>query len=104
MSNPEGHSIAWQSLLESLPDGTALIDGHGVMHYVNAELAHLTGYTHDELVGQNVLMLIPPNLRPMEGEARRQYARDPDSRIMWNDRELNVLRKDGTERSVDFAL
>ena len=103
MSTPE-LSISWQSLLESLPDGTALIDARGVMHYVNAELAYLTGYSREELVGQNVLMLIPPTLRPMEGEARRQYARDPESRILWNDRDLSVLRKDGTERSVDFAL
>jgi diguanylate cyclase (GGDEF)-like protein/PAS domain S-box-containing protein len=104
VSTPEGLSISWPSLLEALPDGTALIDGHGVMHYVNAELAYLTGYTREELVGQNVQILIPPALRPMEGEARREYARDPDSRIIWNDRELTVLCKDGTERSVDFAL
>jgi len=104
VSSPEGLSISWPSLLEALPDGTALIDGHGVMHYVNAELAYLTGYTREELVGQNVQILIPPALRPMEGEARREYARDPDSRIIWNDRELTVLCKDGTERSVDFAL
>lgn len=104
MSTPEDLSIAWQSLLEALPDGTALIDLHGVMHYVNAELAYLTGYTHDELVGQNVQILIPPVLRPMEGEARRQYAREPDSRLIWNDRALTVLCKDGSERSVDFAL
>ena len=104
MSTPEDLSISWQDLLEALPDGTALIDVHGVMHYANAELAYLTGYTHDELVGQNVQMLIPPVLRPMEGEARRQYAQDPDTRIIWNDRELTVLCKDGTERSVDFAL
>ena len=103
MSTPE-LSISWQSLLESLPDGTALIDARGVMHYVNSELGYLTGYSREELVGQNVLMLIPPTLRPMEGEARRQYERDPDSRIIWNDRDLSVLRKDGTERSVDFAL
>jgi diguanylate cyclase (GGDEF)-like protein/PAS domain S-box-containing protein len=104
MSTPEDLSISWQSLLEALPDGTALIDGHGVMHYVNAELANLTGYTHDELVGQNVQILIPPNLRPMEGEARREYAKDPDSRLIWNDRDLTVLCKDGSVRSVDFAL
>jgi diguanylate cyclase (GGDEF)-like protein/PAS domain S-box-containing protein len=104
VNTPEGLSISWPSLLEALPDGTALIDGHGVMHYVNAELAYLTGYTRDELVGQNVQILIPPALRPMEGEARREYARDPDARIIWNDRELTVLCKDGTERSVDFAL
>jgi Amt family ammonium transporter len=74
------------------------------MHYVNAELTCLTGYTREELVGQNVQILIPPVLQPMEDEARRQYARDPDVRIIWNDRELTVLCKDGSERSVDFAL
>ena len=104
MSVPEELSISWQSLLESLPDGSALIDGHGVMHFVNAELANLTGYSREELVGQNVAMLIPPDLRPLEGEARRQYARDPETRIIWNDRDLSVLQKNGTVRSVDFAL
>jgi Amt family ammonium transporter len=104
VSTPEDLSISWQSLLEALPDGTALIDVNGVMHYVNAELAYLTGYTHDELVGRNVEILIPPALEPMVGEARRRYARDPDARIIWNDRELTVLRKDGSELSVDFAL
>ncbi len=104
MSTREDRSISWQSLLEALPDGTALLDGHGVMRYVNSELAYLTGYTREELVGQNVQMLIPPELRPMEGEARRLYARDPESRIIWSDRGLSVLQKDGSVRSVDFAL
>jgi diguanylate cyclase (GGDEF)-like protein/PAS domain S-box-containing protein len=104
VTSPEELSISWQSLLEALPDGTALIDGHGVMHYVNEELTLITGYARDELVGQNVLMLVPPEFRAMEGEARQRYARDPESRILWNDRELTVLCKDGTARSVDFAL
>ena len=104
VTSPEQLSISWQSLVEALPDGTALIDHRGVMFYVNAELAYLTGYTRDELVGQNVQILIPPDLRPLESEARHQLARNPDSRIIWNDRNLAVLQKDGTERSVDFAL
>ena len=104
MSFLEEHSLSWQSLLESLPDGTALIDFHGVMHYVNEELSQLTGYAREELVGQNVQMLVPPQMREFEGEARREYARDPTTRLIWNDRNLSVLRKDGSELSVDFAL
>ncbi len=104
MTTPDDLSISWQSLLEALPDGTALIDVRGVMHYVNSELAFLTGYTRDELIGENVQMLIPPKLKSMEGEARRQYSRHPTSRLIWNDRDLTVLCKDGSERSVDFAL
>jgi diguanylate cyclase (GGDEF)-like protein/PAS domain S-box-containing protein len=97
-------NLSWQSLMEAMPDGTALIDGHGVMRYVNELLSELTGYSRDELVGQNVQMLVPPRLGTMEDEARRQYARDPDSRIIWSDRDLTVLRKDGSELPVDFAL
>ena len=100
----EEHSASWQSLLEALPDGTALIDIYGVMHYVNNELSHLTGYTREELVGQNVQMLVPLQLRPLEGEARSEIVRVPNSRLLWNDRNLSVLRKDGSELSVDFAL
>ncbi len=90
--------------MEAMPDGTALIDNLGIMHFVNDELSQLTGYARGELVGQNVQMLVPSRLRQLEGEARNVYARDPRTRIMWNDRELTVLRKDGTELPVDFAL
>lgn len=104
VSSTEEHSLSWPNLLEALPDGTALIDVHGVMQYVNAELSRLTGYRRDELVGQNVQILVPPQLRSMEDEARREYIRDPERRLVWNDRHLSVLRKDGSELPVDFAL
>lgn len=104
VSSLQEHSLSWQNLLEALPDGTALIDVFGVMQYVNAELSHLTGYSREELVGQNVQILVPPQLRPMEDEARREYGRDPERRLIWNDRNLSVLRKDGSELPVDFAL
>jgi diguanylate cyclase (GGDEF)-like protein/PAS domain S-box-containing protein len=104
MSSLEEVTLSWQNLLEALPDGTALIDAAGVMQFVNAELTHLTGYSREELVGQNVQILVPPQLRPMEGEARREYIRDPERRLIWNDRNLSVLRKDGSELPVDFAL
>ena len=63
MSFFEDMTLPWQSLLEAMPDGTALIDSHGVIQYVNELLAQLTGYSRDELVGQNVEMLVPPRLR-----------------------------------------
>ena len=104
MSFFEDHSLSWQSLLEALPDGTALIDGHGTMLFVNDLLSSLTGYSRDELTGQNVEMLVPPQHRSMEFAARDQHARDPSTRIIWSDQDLTVLRKDGSELSVDFAL
>jgi diguanylate cyclase (GGDEF)-like protein/PAS domain S-box-containing protein len=104
MSSGEGVSISWQSLLEAMPDGTALIDRDGTMRYVNGLLSDLTGYAREELVGQNVQMLVPPELRELEGEARREFARDPNTRIIWSDRDLTVMCADGTKLAVDFAL
>jgi len=63
------------------------------MHYANAELAYLTGYTHDELVGQNVQMLILRFCVRWRERRDDSNAQDPDTRIIWNDRELTVLCK-----------
>jgi diguanylate cyclase (GGDEF)-like protein/PAS domain S-box-containing protein len=100
----EDEALSWQSLVEALPDGTALLDERGVMRYVNELLTVLTGFSRDELVGQSVQMLVPPRHRNAESQARQQYLRDRDTRLIWSDRDLSVLRRDGSELSVDFAL
>jgi len=88
----------------STPDGTALIDGHGTMLFVNDLLSSLTGYTREELTDENVQMLVPPQHKNKEFDARNEHARNPNTRIIWSDQDLTVLRKDGSELLVDFAL
>ena len=100
----DNHPVSWDPLLEALPDGTALLDDAGVMHYVNQRLAHMTGYTREELVSQNVMMLVPARLRNLEHTVRVKHSQNPETPIIWSDQELFALRKDGTELSVDFAL
>ena len=100
----EQHPLSWDRLLEALPDGTALLDDMGVMHYVNQRLASMTGYTREELLGQNVMMLVPPRLKSLEQTARFESSQHPDTPIIWSDQELFALRKDGSELSVDFAM
>jgi Amt family ammonium transporter len=104
VSTLEGHPLSWHHLIEALPDGTALLDQRGVIHYVNDLLVSLTGYEREELVGQNVQMLVPPRHHEAEMIARHEHARDPNTRLIWSDGDLTVLRRDGTELSVDFAL
>jgi diguanylate cyclase (GGDEF)-like protein/PAS domain S-box-containing protein len=97
-------SLTWRSIFEALPDGCALLDSHGVMRHVNDLLTALTGYERSDLEGQNVEMLIPPRHYDLELIARREVARSPSSRLVWSDQDLSVLRKDGSELPVDFAL
>jgi two-component system, sensor histidine kinase PdtaS len=100
----DAHPQAWSLILEALPDGTALLDPHGVMCQVNAALSRLSGYSRDELVGQSVMMLVPTRLRGLEGSARRHSARNRETPLIWSNQELSIRCKDGHERSVDFAL
>ena len=99
-----GEHLSWRSVFEALPDGSALLDGHGVMRHVNSLLAALTGYEREELEGQNVEMLVPARHRDLEFIARSEVAKDPSTRLVWSDQDLSVLRKDGSELPVDFAL
>jgi len=55
------HPQSWNLLLEALPDGTALLDAQGVMRYVNEALARISGYSRYELLGQSVMLLVPPS-------------------------------------------
>ena len=87
-----------------MPDGTALLDDVGVIIQANGVLSKMTGYSREELIGQNVQMLIPPRYKSMQSKARRELARDPETPIIWSDRELAALRKGGDELSVDFTL
>jgi diguanylate cyclase (GGDEF)-like protein/PAS domain S-box-containing protein len=98
------HPISWDRLLEALPDGVALLDGRGMMHYVNDHLAAMTGYSREDLVGEDVKMLVPTRLRDMEFMVRRQHSIDPETSFIWSDLDLTVLCKDGSELPVDFAI
>jgi diguanylate cyclase (GGDEF)-like protein/PAS domain S-box-containing protein len=96
------HPPSWDGLLEALPEGTALHDGRGTIHYVNSLLCVMTGYERDDLVGQNVQILIPPRLRKAEKQARRSHLNTPAS-VVWSSSELALLRKDGREIPVEVS-
>jgi diguanylate cyclase (GGDEF)-like protein/PAS domain S-box-containing protein len=98
------NALSWQELLEALPDGTALLDERGQIRYVNDVLLTLTGYTRDELVDENVEILVPTRLRDIEIAARREHSHNPNTRLVWSGQDLSVLRRDGSELSIDFTL
>lgn len=100
VSKIEDRPLTWQHLLEALPDGTAVLDEHGVVQEVNTLLTSFTGYSREQLAGQNVQMFVPARHRGAERMARREHARDPNTRLMWSDQDLTVLCSDGREVSA----
>ncbi len=97
------HPPSWDGLLEALPEGTALLDRHGIVHYVNGLLASMLGYLPEELVGQSVEIVVPHRLREAAQTARHDRAWIPTSNVIWNNPDLTILCKDGSEIPVEIS-
>ena len=53
----------FRSVLELAPDGLMVVDEKGVIRLANAQCEQLFGHPRDELIGQSVEMLVPPDVR-----------------------------------------
>ncbi len=94
-----------RALLDALPDGILAVDSEGVIRLASGELAKLSGYTAEELLGRSVEALIPSryHLRHTEHRAAYRIAGHP-TRTMGGGLKIVLLAKDGTEIPVDIGL
>ena len=90
--------------VEASPSGMLMVDRSGRIMMVNSELEQLFGYRREELMGQPIEMLVPAALRDQHKKLRSEYLIKPDSRGMGKGRELNGLRKDGSEFPLEIGL
>lgn len=91
-------------LLESAPDATCVIDEHGVIVLVNAQLERMFGYAREQLVGQPIERLVPESLRGRHLEHVKRYVRDPQARPMGSGMALTGQRADGVIIPVEVSL
>jgi len=91
-------------LANAMPIGIAIADAAGVLLFVNAEMARMTGYAVDDLAGRSVDELLPQRHRAQHADDRAAYAQAPGPRAMGAGRELFALRRDGTEFPVEVGL
>ena len=91
----EGES-RYRAILETADSAIIVADQHGSIDQFNKAAESMTGYRAAEVIGQNMRVLLPPNLR----HEHYRYT----ARYLWTVRELEVCRKDGSLFAAELAI
>jgi len=76
-------------------DPVVIISELGIIQYVNTKVKGLLGYTSEEIVGKNVNIIVPENIRPFHDEYLRSYLKTGVSRIIGRGRDVIACDKFG---------
>ncbi len=93
-----------QSILDTVPDATVLIDASGIMQSFNTSAVRQFGYSVEEAVGQNVSMLMPTPYREQHDGYLNRYLTTGEKRIIGVDRVVVGRRKDGSTFPMKLAV
>ena len=97
-------NVPFRALIDAAPDGLVVVDARGTIALVNAEAERMFGYSHDELLGRPIDMLVPDSVRPRHANHLAGYVASPKLRPMGSNLDLRARRKDGTEFPVEISL
>ena len=104
ISGDDTSEAYFRNVLESAPDAMIIIDHIGKITVVNGQAEEMFGYTRRELLGQEVEMLLPEEIRIRHIGHRAAFAANPELRPMGSGLELMGRRSDGTMFPVEISL
>ncbi|HAM7479941.1 TPA: oxygen-sensing cyclic-di-GMP phosphodiesterase [Escherichia coli] len=90
--------------LEQNMMGAVLINENDEVMFFNPAAEKLWGYKREEVIGNNIDMLIPRDLRPAHPEYIRHNREGGKARVEGMSRELQLEKKDGSKVWTRFAL
>jgi PAS domain S-box-containing protein len=98
------HGERFEALVESSPDALLVVNRDGVIVQVNKRTEAAFGYASEELIGQPVECLLPPEMVDAHRGHRDSFMDDPTARGMGTGIEVAVRHRNGTDIPVDISL
>ncbi len=93
-----------QAIMDTAVDGLITIDEYGTVQHYNRACEDIFGYSADEIIGQNVKILMPPDYKSEHDNYLRNYRNTGEKKIIGIGREVMGQRKDGSVFPLDLAV
>jgi diguanylate cyclase (GGDEF)-like protein/PAS domain S-box-containing protein len=96
---------ALDAMMANVADGMMTLDADGTIRSWNAAAEKLFGYLMSEIVGRNVSVLIPEELREANVASTRRFLATGQSNVVERGNlSYPALRKDGSRFELEFAV
>jgi len=93
-----------RTIFENVVDGIITTNEKGIIESFNHAAETMFGYSCSEVIGKNVAILIPKTHSTLHDRYIAQYLNGKKSRIIGTGREVEGVRKDGTQFPLDIAV
>ncbi len=94
----------YRVVTETASDAIVLIDEDSWILFVNDAAEKVFGYAREEMLGQQLTMLMPEELREAHRTALRRYLDTEERRLDWDSIELPGMHKSGREIPLEVSF
>ncbi len=94
--NTSSDNALFQALISATVDGVIVIGPEGSIRVFNAACQRLFGYAYEEVLGRNILMLMPEPYRAEHDQYLSRFLQTGQRQIIGIGREVQGQRKDGS--------
>jgi PAS domain S-box-containing protein len=91
-------------IAETASDAIITIDDDSTIQFANRATEKIFGYTHEELIGQSLTMLMPEYLRHVHRAGLHRYLTTGTRHIAWEAVQLTGLHKEGSEIPLELSF
>jgi len=94
----------WRAVLDTARDAIISIDRHGRITLFNRSAEEIFGYRAEEVLGRNVMMLMPPPYREEHDEYLARYADTGVAKAIGRIRDVEGQRKTGEVFPIELSV